>query len=875
MFMPKTRVYELAKDLSVDNKEIISYLAGLGADVKNHMSVVDERYAELARRRFSPSVPLPGSSAQAVKPRPVGMPPRVRRGRGAKRPQEEAETTDEAPVAVNESASQSAHGETAAVSKSAEALASSLGTASEAAQDATTAAEPPAAKQAAAAPPEPQPQKAPPKETLRQRDARPRPATRLADEEDEETATRTSRPAPTRPSRSSGRPAAERRSAPRGPRQDRPTAATGERPQAQPGMASTSARRKSGAARSRRPGASGPGGRPTSATGRRPPAKQRPRSARGAAAKSTPESPPQPTGPKTIVIPDTITVADLAGELDLPATTVIKALMEEGVMAAINNVIDFDVASMVVEKLGGVVQRPAKEKKHLVTISPDEEKGKLQPRPPVVTILGHVDHGKTTLLDAIRESRVVETEAGGITQHTGAYQVEKNGQLITFLDTPGHEAFTTMRSRGAQITDLAILVVAADDGVMPQTVEALNHAKAADVPIIVAINKTDRPGANPDRVRQQLADHELLSEDWGGSTVTVEVSALKKAGIEDLLEMVLLVAEMAELKANPDRPAVGSVIEAELDRNRGSTATVLIQNGTLRTGDMVVAGSTSGRVRAMFDYRGRSIKEAGPSVPVSILGLEGVPAAGDRVEVLDDERAARQLAEKRSDERKDTQKAGRLRLSELFSKIEEGVVKDLNIIVKADVQGTVEALGSSLEKLSDDRVRVNVIHAGTGGITETDVVLASASNAIIIGFNVRPEPDTRRAAEREEVDIRLYRVIYEALDDIKAAMTGLLEPEYEEAVLGRAEVRATFRVPNIGTIAGCYVTDGRILRNALVRVLRDQVVIYEGKISSLKRFKDDVREVLEGYECGIGIERFNDVKEGDHLEAYHMRKVEP
>jgi translation initiation factor IF-2 len=470
---------------------------------------------------------------------------------------------------------------------------------------------------------------------------------------------------------------------------------------------------------------------------------------------------------------------------------------------------------------------------------------------------------------------VVETEAGGITQHTGAYQVEKNGQLITFLDTPGHEAFTAMRSRGAQITDLAILVVAADDGVMPQTVEALNHAKAADVPIIVAINKTDRPGANPDRVRQQLADHELLSEDWGGSTVTVEVSALKKAGIEDLLEMVLLVAEMAELKANPDRPAVGSVIEAELDRNRGSTATVLIQNGTLRTGDMVVAGSTSGRVRAMFDYRGRSIKEAGPSVPVSILGLEGVPAAGDRVEVLDDERAARQLAEKRSDERKDTQKAGRLRLSELFSKIEEGVVKDLNIIVKADVQGTVEALGSSLEKLSDDRVRVNVIHAGTGGITETDVVLASASNAIIIGFNVRPEPDTRRAAEREEVDIRLYRVIYEALDDIKAAMTGLLEPEYEEAVLGRAEVRATFRVPNIGTIAGCYVTDGRILRNALVRVLRDQVVIYEGKISSLKRFKDDVREVLEGYECGIGIERFNDVKEGDHLEAYHMRKVEP
>ncbi|NLN17979.1 MAG: translation initiation factor IF-2 [Firmicutes bacterium] len=863
--MPKTRVYELARDLSVDNKEIIGYLAGLGADVKNHMSVVDERYAEMVRRRFSPTASLPGSSAQAVKPRPVGVPGRARRGRGARRAQERAEQPEEA-VASAQRASESPEAPSEASTKTVQDTKKGTEEATPQTQQMRETPKPPTTEPSQS---RPQAQQTPRQESSKI--AHPKQETDVVDEVEKKEGSRPSKASSSRSSRAGSRPAAiaGRRPAAQVRRPEVIATDDDDLDEDFERKTETTPRRRS--TRARRPKDSDGRTVATAESKGRP--RQKTRSDRSAGAKDA-SQPSQPTGPKIVVIPETITVANLANELGLPATTVIKALMEEGIMAAINNVIDYDVAAMVTKKLGAIPQKHLEEKTPVVTVSVDEDDENLQPRPPVVTILGHVDHGKTTLLDAIRESNVAESEAGGITQHTGAYQVQKNGQLITFLDTPGHEAFTAMRARGAQITDVAILVVAADDGVMPQTVEAINHAKAANVPIIVAINKIDRPGASPDRVKQQLADHGLLAEDWGGDTVTVEISALKKIGIEDLLEMVLLVAELAELKANPHRPALGFVIEAELDRNRGPVATVLVQNGTLRVGDMIVAGTTSGRVRAMFDHRGRNLKEAEPSVPVSVLGLDDVPAAGDRVEVVPDERTARQLIEERLEEQKDSHRPGRTRLAELFNKIEDGEVKDLNIIVKADVQGTVEALTGSLEKLSDDRVRVNVIHAATGGITETDVALASASDAIIIGFNVRPEPDTRRAAEREGVDIRLYRVIYEAIDDIKAAMSGLLEPVYEETVLGRAEVRATFKVPNIGTVAGCYVTDGKIVRNALVRVLRDHVVIYEGKISSLKRFKDDVREVAEGYECGIGIERFNDIKVGDYLEAYEMQEVE-
>jgi len=575
----------------------------------------------------------------------------------------------------------------------------------------------------------------------------------------------------------------------------------------------------------------------------------------------------------TLVIPDTITVKDFADKLGVPATAIIKTLMSAGVMAAINQSIDHDAAAMVAQKLGFTVERPQAVKASAVNDTEDPPEA-LKERPPIVTIMGHVDHGKTTLLDAIRRTRVVETEAGGITQRLGAYQVVRDGKRITFIDTPGHEAFTAMRSRGAQVTDIAVLVVAADDGVMPQTIEAMNHAKAAGVPIIVAVNKMDRPGANLDRVKQQLAEHDLVPEDWGGDTIFVPIVALRGEGIDELLEMILLVAELRELKANPDRPGQATVIESELDKGRGPVATILVKNGTVRVGDAVVVGSIAGRVRALIDEHGRSVKSAGPSMPVQVLGLSDVPQAGELFEVVADERTAREIAAARQTESKnEVQRANRVRLAELFNRVQEGAVKDLNIVVKADVQGSVEALRHSLERLSTDRVRVNVIHGAAGGITESDVNLATASNAIIIGFNVRPETSARNLAEREGVDIRLYRVIYDAIEDVKKAMEGLLEPEYQEVILGRAEVRAIFKVPGAGTVAGCYVLDGKIVRNAEARVLRDNVVIYEGRLASLKRFKDDVREVTEGYECGIGIERFNDVKEGDIIEAFEMQQV--
>lgn len=592
--------------------------------------------------------------------------------------------------------------------------------------------------------------------------------------------------------------------------------------------------------------------------------------------KAEKQVPAQPQEKKPITIGESLTVQQLAEKIRHTAADVIKKLMSYGVMATINQEIDSDTATLIANDFGYevIVKKEEDIEELIMAEEPDDEKD-LEPRPPVVTVMGHVDHGKTSLLDAIRETKVTATEAGGITQHIGAYQVEKNGKKITFLDTPGHAAFTAMRARGAQVTDIAILVVAADDGVMPQTVEAINHAKAADVPIIVAINKMDKPEANPDRVRQELTQHGLVVEQWGGDVISVEVSAKKKTGIEELLEMILLVAEISELKANPNKRARGTVIEAELDKGRGPVATVLIQDGTLHIGDVVVVGNTWGRVRALMDYRGRRVKKAGPSVPVEVLGLNSVPEAGDVLVAVKEEKVARAVAEKRAERKRaeELKASTKLSLDDLFKNIQEGNIKELPLIVKADVQGSVEALEQSLAKLATDEVKVTMVHGGVGAITETDIMLASASNAIVIGFNVRPSANARKAAEAEKVDIRLYRVIYDAIEDIKAAMSGLLDPEEREVVIGRVEVRKIFKASKIGTIAGSYVLEGKITRDSSVRVIRDDIVIHEGKLDSLKRFKDDVKEVTQGYECGLTIEHYNDIQEGDIIEAYITEEV--
>lgn len=580
---------------------------------------------------------------------------------------------------------------------------------------------------------------------------------------------------------------------------------------------------------------------------------------------------------RTITIPESITVKDLGMKMGITAADIIKKLMSLGVMATINQEIDGDTAIIVGEEFNVKVNVKIEEDVEKIFFEePQDNEADLKPRPCVVTVMGHVDHGKTSLLDAIRETKVTAGEAGGITQHIGAYQVEWKGKKITFLDTPGHEAFTAMRARGAQVTDVAVLVVAADDGVMPQTVEAINHAKAAQVPVIVAINKMDKSTAMPDRVKRELTEHELVAEDWGGETVCVPVSAVNREGIDELLEMITLVSEMHEFKSNPDREGRGIVIEAELDRGRGPVATVLVQNGTLKVGDMVVAGTAFGKIRAMMDYHGNRVESAGPSDPVQILGFSEVPEAGEQFLALVDERKARQIADKRQTRKREEGLAAattKVSLDDLFNQIKEGQVKELSIIAKADVQGSIEALKSSIEKMSTPEVKVNIIHGGVGAINETDIMLASASNAIVIGFNVRPDVNARKAAELEKVDIRLYRVIYEALDDIKAAMSGLLDPEYKEVILGRVEVRQIFKVSKVGTIAGCYVTEGKIVRDSGVRLIRDGVVVYEGKLDSLKRFKDDAKEVVENYECGLTLEKFNDIQEGDIIEAYTMKEI--
>lgn len=578
---------------------------------------------------------------------------------------------------------------------------------------------------------------------------------------------------------------------------------------------------------------------------------------------------------KTLELPDSISVKDLGQKIGVSPAELIKKLIKTGVMVTVNQSIDFDTAAVICAEYN-IEVKPVKELDEVIFEDVvEDDPADLEIRPPIVTIMGHVDHGKTTLLDGIRKSRVAAREAGGITQHIGAYQVEHQGRKITFLDTPGHEAFTAIRSRGAQVTDIAVLVVAADDGVMPQTVEAISHARAADVPIIVAINKMDLPNANPDRVKQELSEHGLIPEAWGGDTIMVEISALTLDGVDELLEMILLVSEMEELKANPNRKARGTVIEAKLDKHRGPVATVLINTGTLEIGDDFVVGCVYGRVRAIVNDRGENIDKAVPAQPVEIVGISEVPEAGDVLVVTEDEQTARQVAEIKRQKQREQELRGPVRanLEDLFAQIQEGQIQELNIILKADVQGSLEALRSSLEKLSTDEVRLNVIHKGVGGVSESDVQLAATAGAIIIAFNVRPDPNALRAAEREKVDIRGYRVIYDAIDEVKAAMSGLLEPEYKEEAIGRAEVRETFRVPGVGTVAGCYVMDGKVTRSANVRVLRDNVIVHEGKISSLKRFKDDVREVLQGYECGIGIERFNDIKVGDFIEAYIIKEI--
>ena len=579
-----------------------------------------------------------------------------------------------------------------------------------------------------------------------------------------------------------------------------------------------------------------------------------------------------------VEIPDEISVGELASRMKKTGASVVKELMKMGVMASLSEIIDFDTAAIVAEEMGCKVEREVvvtiEEK--LIDTAEDREED-LEPRAPVIVVMGHVDHGKTSLLDYIRNSNVTAGEAGGITQAIGAYQVNVNDKLVTFLDTPGHEAFTAMRARGAMVTDIAILVVAADDGIMPQTVEAINHAKAAEIPIIVAINKMDLPGANPDNIKQQLTQYELLAEDWGGDTIICPISAKTGQGVEELLENVLLVAEMRELKANPNRAARGAVIEARLDKGRGPVATLLVQNGTLKQGDIIIAGTAVGRVRAMVDYRGRPVKTAGPSVPVEITGMAEVPGAGDDFYAVADERMARELAEQRKQEKKDAAAAPaakKVSLDDLFSQIQVGEVKELKVIVKADVQGSAEAVRQNLEKLSNDEVRVRVIHSGVGAINESDVMLASTSNAIIVGFSVRPDNVARNMIERDKVDVRLYRVIYDCIEEIESAMKGLLAPKFREVELGRVEVREVYKITGAGVIAGCYVKEGKVVRSAQIRLVRDGVVIHEGTIASLRRFKDDVKEVATNFECGIGLEKFSDIKVGDIFEVFQMEQVE-
>ena len=823
--MSGKRVYELARELGVDSKDLIAFLRARGLDLRNHMSLIDEKAAGEARQRFAKTA--------ASKPAQTSAPSSAQKAAAAQKA---------APAQKTAAAQKAAAAGKGAGAQQVPATAKGSGAQKAASPQKAPTAQPAAAQTGARA--QAQAKVASPAAKAGAAQA---PATSAA-------AGRTAQPG------ARGQAAARSGQAAPKPGQVAARDARGAAARVQSGRGAGQASRLAARGSDYEDEEMEPrGGRAGKRTGRR--------------AHRSRVEPAEPVRqrPERIVLPDKISVSELAEMLAIPAVALIKSLMKAGIMASINQSVDFDTAAQVAKSLGVAVERPHKTTADGRAVE-GEEDGQLVPRPPVVTVMGHVDHGKTTLLDTIRQTRVAEREAGGITQHIGAYQVVVGDRKITFLDTPGHEAFTSMRARGAQVTDVAVLVVAADDGVMPQTLEAINHAKAAGVPIVVAINKIDRTGADPERVKQQLAEHGLVPDDWGGDTVCVPISALKGIGIDELLEMILLVADMRELKANPNRPASGAIIEARLDRGRGPVATVLVQNGTLRLGDPVVAGAVWGKVRAMLNENREPLSEAGPATPVEVLGFQDVPEAGDLLEVVQDEREARQRAEAAAAQRQLPEaKGGVVTLSQLASK-GQAEIKELNLVIKADVQGSLEAVRQALERLSNEQARVNVVHGAVGAISETDVILAQASGAVVIGFNVRPDAAARRAADRAGVEIRTYTIIYQAVDDVKAALEGMLEPQVEEQILGTASIRQIFHVPG-GTVAGCYVTEGEVRRGARARLLRDGVVIHDGVIASLRRFKDDVRSVSQGYECGIAFEKYQDLKEGDVIEVYQTVAV--
>lgn len=880
--MSKIRVYELAQKMGIDNKELVAKLQAVGVDVKNHMAVIDEADAKKLTEPPKPVAPV-----QEVAKEEVRVTTTLIRRRARVVEVETPPAAEAAPAPPQEEAAAPAPEEMPPVVEEVKAA--------PAPPEAPAAPEvPPPAPEAPAAPLKPEPPRATanravilgrveipgvtPRERQPERRETGRPAPRVPVERT------TDRPAQERPSE---RPFPARPAGPRPP----------ERVPA-PAPESAADDRKKGARKGKEVQVTtevGKGPKKGVVVSKKKEAFKKaellekrerifepgPR----AKGKKKGEKVRAPEGKKTeitipkaikriIKISETITVGELAKRMGIKANDLIRALMKMGLMATINHPLDVDTATLLATEFGYEIENVALDLDEILEAAPDTE-GSLIKRPPVVTIMGHVDHGKTSLLDAIRETNVIAGEAGGITQHIGAYDVELDGRKITFLDTPGHEAFTAMRARGAKVTDIVILVVAADDGVMPQTREAVNHSKAAGVPIIVAVNKIDKPEAKPERVKQELIQLGLVPEEYGGDTIFVDVSAKKRINLPELLEMVLLQADVLDLKANPNKAARGTVVEAKLDRGRGPLATVLVQEGTLKIGDYFVAGVNYGRVRAMQNDRGEKVTEAGPAMPVEVVGFTGVPDAGDVYVVLSDEKQAREIAMHRAQKIRETAlaKSSRLSLEQLYEKIQMGEVKDLNVIVKGDVHGSVEAVSESLRKLSTDAIRLNVIHASVGAITETDVNLATASNAIILGFNVRPEVKAQALAEKEGVDLRLYNIIYDAVEDIKKAMEGLLEPTLREKPLGRAEIREVFSVPKHGNVAGCYVLDGKMVRNAQVRLLRDNVVIYEGKMTSLRRFKDDVKEVATNYECGISLENYNDIKTGDIIEAFEIEKV--
>lgn len=908
--MAKIRVHELAKEIGVPSKQLVDTLQNMGLDIKNHMSTMEENQVNWVRRKLKE-----GSSARsAAKADQTGQKPTA----------PTSKPLDEHKSPAGEHPRDSQPRQQRPVQPSSQAPRTPVRP--ETPQNRTVERSPhqTSGNQAprGGQPRDQQPRGGTPPRTQQPREQMPRDQQHRGQPPREQQPRDQQGRGPQQPrdQQFRGQPRDQQRSGQpyRGPAQPHPGSAPG-RPAGRPGE---------GRPAQSQPGGRGPGQpRPQTGGGGRPPQPGNRGPAQGQGQPRMPQAPAQTDRPRTdpkkksgpqrpegqntwgakgkgkplpsrdfsrpgkkskhkrrkeesvqempslITIPDSITVRELAEKLHRTPADIVKKLMDLGTMATINQVIDYDTAEILASFYEVAVERELSEESRLLEEIVDDE-GSLKNRPPVVTVMGHVDHGKTSLLDRIRRAEVASGEAGGITQHIGAYQVKVKDNRITFIDTPGHEAFTAMRARGANLTDIVILVVAADDGVMPQTVEAINHIRAAEVPFIVAVNKVDKPEANPDRVMQQLTEYHIVPEEWGGETIFVPVSAKTGEGIEQLLEMVLLVAELHEIKANPNRSAEGVVIEGELDKGRGAVATVLVQKGTLRVGDYLICGVDLAKVRAMTDHRGRRVEEAYPSMPVEIMGWSDVPQAGERVRVCD-EKVAKEITNLRLAERKieEQKQSSRVSLDDFFKQLQTAEVKELNLIIKGDVQGSVEALSQSLLRLSTDEVKVNVIHAGVGAVSETDVMLASASNAIIIGFNVRPESKARKYAEDENIDVRLYRVIYETIEDVKKAMSGLLDPEYKEKFLGRAEVRALFKVPNIGVIAGSYVIDGKIQRNSEVRVLRDGVIIYEGKLSSLKRFKDDVREVAENYECGIGIRDFNDLKEGDTIEAFVLEEV--